>query len=384
MTSVNSIPIEAREGDLASLKTQFLASLNHEIRTPLTGILGMIDLLLETTLDSEQKEYATTVRVCAEDLLALFNMTLEFSDLASGRVFLAEEEYNLPEVLKSIVASHQPQAHAKGLRLAARISPAVPKVAVGDALRLRQMISHIVENAVKFTKQGRIEVGVSAESADGQVALSIKVRDTGIGIPADKLVTVFESFRQLDSGLAREQNGLGLGLSLVQRLTLLMGGELSVASQPGAGTTFTVVLPLRLPGEPGPVSEGSGVLTAAHGGILLVEDNNVAQRVVTHILSRRGYAVGCASSGFEAVELAGKHSYDLILMDLQMPGMDGFETSARIRQLPGYGSVPIVALTANASDDYRQRCLREGMQGFVPKPVEAEELLSAIATAIGA
>jgi CheY-like chemotaxis protein len=379
------------DDQLAGLKTQFLASLNHEVRTPLTGILGMTDLLLETPLDEEQKDYLATVRICADDLLALFNKTLEFSDLSSGRFELTHQEFHLAETLRSAVLAHAQDARAKGLKLTCRLSPDLPEVAIGDALRLKQMLSHVVENAVKFTEVGKVEVIGTGCLKHGKLELMLRVCDTGIGIPAEKQAAVFESFRQLDSGLARAYSGLGLGLPLVHKLSVLMGGEVTVESEPCRGSVFSVILPLEVAAAESAIVPCSGANGAAGPAscakqrrILLVEDNEVAQRVVTHVLKRGDYFVYCASSGAEAIETASGQTYDAILMDLQMPGLDGFQTTAGIRALPGYEATPIIALTANVTEDHRRLCFIHGMQGFVPKPVQSEQLLSSLAQFLAA
>jgi CheY-like chemotaxis protein len=375
-TSLAVMPAE-REDELGGLKTDFLASLNHEVRTPLTGILGMADLLLETQLDQEQKQYLATLRLCADDLLALLNKTLEFSSLSSGRLKLMQEEFNLPEALKSVVSAHSSKAWSKGLKLTRRIPPDLPQVAIGDAPRLRQVLSEIIENAVKFTERGSVEVSATGLLKDGMLHLRLSVRDTGIGIAPDKLATVFECFTQLDSGLARAHSGLGLGLSLAQRLVSLMGGKLTVESELGQGSTFTVTVPLGLAGEraaePTEARAGKG-----RRRLLVVEDNDTAQQVVTHILSRHRYEVRCASNGPEAIKMASASAFDLVLMDLQMPGMDGFQTAQGIRRLEGYASVPIVALTVNSTDEFRALSLKSGMQGFISKPVRSQELLGVL------
>jgi len=235
------------EDELSDLKTQFLGSLNHEVRTPLTGILGMTDLLLETPLDPEQKDYVSSIRTCADELLVLFDKILEFSDLASGRAVLARGEFHLPESLRGAVRTHLTSARAKGLGLVCRLAPGLPEVAIGDAARLQRLLAHMVENAVKFTEYGKVEVNATGQIAGGRLDLRLEVCDTGIGISPEKLPLLFETFRQLDSGPARGYNGLGLGLSLVQQLTALMGGSLAVDSTPGRGSVFSVTVPLELP-----------------------------------------------------------------------------------------------------------------------------------------
>ncbi len=355
---------------------RFLASLNHEVRTPLSGILGMSDLLLETKLDEEQREYVQATRLCAENLLELLNATLEYSALLSDRVVLDDSEFCVRDLLDSLAGEFECKARAKGLRLVRSFQPDIPEMACGDAVRLRQILSHLLTNAVKFTLTGYVEIAASATpTLDGRIGLRLSISDTGIGIPAEELSAVFESFRQLETGLARRYNGLGLGLSLAQKITSLMHGELSVESSVGKGSTFTVDIPL------GPAREhrhGTSETDAASTRILVVEDNPVAQTITTQALRKNGFDVDCASSGREAVASAAAVFYDLILMDLQMPEMDGFQTTASIRSLEAYRTVPIIALTANSSSDYRDLCTQHGFDGFLSKPIRPRELISAI------
>lgn len=367
--------------DFSALKVRFLAVLNHEIRTPLSGIMGMTDLLLETKLDEEQREYVAAARSCAETLFEVLNATLEYSALSSGRVRLEESECHVAEVVSSAIAEHQFKADSKGLRLFSTIDPGVPDIVLGDALRLRQILSHLISNGVKFTPQGEVEVRVVAVQISGSTAkLRFHVRDTGIGIPADQLAHIFDSFRQLDNGLSRAYSGLGLGLALVERLSTLMGGRISAESTGGQGSTFTVDLPFRL-------SEVHAVFSAANeqseassaARILLVEDNEVAQRIFSHVLRRGNYLVECAGSGTDAIRAASRRRYDLILMDLQMPGVNGIDAARQIRALPGNEATPIIALTANSAEEHRRLCIESGMQGFLTKPIPSEELLAAVA-----
>ena len=362
--------------EMTDPRRRFLASLNHEIRTPLSGILGMADLLLETKLDAEQQEYVQAARLCAENLLELLNATLEYSALSSDHVVLDESEFALQEVLENVATEFEFKAHSKGLKLIRTLSPDLPQMALGDALRLRQILCHLMANAVKFTHRGYVELGATADgSSEREFYVHLTVADTGIGIPADHLHSVFESFRQLDMGLSRRYSGLGLGLSLAQKLTTLMNGNLSVSSTVGEGTRFTVDLPLRFSGE-----NRLPLKTAAGGRyrILVVEDNPVAQKITTQVLNRHGFDVDCAGTSKEAVEAASAVIYDLILMDLQLPDQDGFETAAGIRALRPYASIPIVALTANASPECRAACARSGLNGFLTKPIRPKELTTAI------
>ena len=364
------------------LKSQFLADLNHEIRTPLSGILGMSDLLLETHLDAEQREFVQASRLCAESLLDLLTAALEFSAISTGTVKLEEAEFELPETLRAAVAEHRIKAEMKGLKLICRLDERLPQVARGDAVRLREILSRLVDNGVKFTSRGEVEVRAWQEaSTDHDLPLTISVRDTGPGLAPEQVQTILEA-----NG---HSSGFELGLALARRLVQLNGGRLSVESEPGAGSIFKFTIPLRIPGESqqepyvGQVPDLPSVL--AGGGlndhrrrVLVVEDNEVAQRIVKHVLSRADYEAECAGCGESAVEAASRGSYDLILMDLQMPGMNGLEATEKIRQIPGYRTTPVLALTANATDEYRSMCQQYGMQGFLTKPIQSETLLAAV------
>ena len=359
--------------EIDRLKGVFLANLNHEIRTPLSGILGMVDLLLETTLDEEQKEYVNATRLCAESLFDILNAALQYSALDAGQLSLDESEFSLKEMLDATVAQHATRAQAKALRLFSTVEAGLPETVFGDAPRLRELLGHLITNAIKFTSTGYVEVRAFADRPARE--LVFEVRDTGIGIEPAKLQLIFESFRQVEAGLSRTYPGLGLGLALARKLAALMNGRVEVTSTPNHGSTFTVRLPLRFGAEP---SRENATREPGKYTVLLVEDNPVGMRVLRHSLERRQLRVDCAASGRQALESARSRVYDLILMDVQMPDMDGLQATAAIRKLPGYEKVPILALTADSSDELRNRCRREGMQGFLSKPVEHAELWSAV------
>jgi CheY-like chemotaxis protein len=361
---------------LRNVGGEFLASLNHEIRTPLSGILGMTDLLLETSLTEDQREYADATRVCAENLLEILNVTLEYSALSANQVRLEETEFSLLDTVQGVLSEFAPKAQSKGLRLVSALDRSLPEMVVGDALRLRQCLRHLVGNAVKFTKEGQVEIRSSAATTDGQVTVAIEVHDTGIGIAPQQLKEIFESFRQLETGLSRSHGGLGLGLAVARKLVELLNGSIHVDSELGQGSVFSVHLPLRLPAN----SEARHIVEVRknRGRVLVVDDNNVAQTIASHALRRQSFEVQCAGDGLEALDVASKSQFDVILMDLQMPGWDGFQTAERIRALPGYGETPIIAVTANCSDENRARCAEVGMQDFLAKPVRTRELVQTV------
>ena len=362
---------DTERAEIDRLKGTFLANLNHEVRTPLSGIMGMTDLLLETALDEEQRDYVSTVRLCAENLFHLLNATLEYSALTAGHLKLDETEFILSEMMDSALAMEREKAEAKGLRLTATFDASLPQTIIGDATRIQDLLGHLLDNAIKFTHRGSVDLKLIRE---GQV-LKIEVRDTGIGIAPDRQARIFESFHQVDNGLSRNYPGLGLGLALVQKLLALMGGEIAAESQLDKGSTFTVRLPIRLPAGS---REKVVRFSAGAPAILAVEDNPVGLRVLRHALKGRAVDVDTATDGAEAVRAAAARHYDLILMDLQMPHMDGLEATAAVRRLPGYDHVPILALTANYSDEIRQQCQQHGMQDFLSKPVTPPALWSAV------
>jgi CheY-like chemotaxis protein len=313
-------------------------------------------------------------------LFEVLNATLEYSALSSGRVRLEDAEFHIAEVMGAALAEHQFKADAKGVRLVTVIEAGVPEILVGDALRVRQILSHLLSNGIKFTPQGEVEVKVSpGPVAEGKMTLRFRVRDTGIGIAADQLAHIFDSFRQLDSGLSRSYAGLGLGLALVEKLTTLMHGSIRAESTVGQGSSFFVDLPFQLSElhmpNVHPTETVDSVVTAR---ILLVEDNEVAQRIFSHVLRRGKYLVECANSGLDAIRAATRRTYDLILMDLQMPGMNGIDTTLKLRAIPGYETVPIIALTANSAEEHRVLAQEAGMQGYLVKPIPSDELLASI------
>ncbi len=362
--------------ELGEVQGQFLASLNHEIRTPLSGILGMTDLLFETPLTEDQREYVGAARLCAENLLEILNVTLEYSALSAQNVLLEETEFSLRDTLQGVLGEFAAKAEAKGLRLIRALDGSLPEMVVGDPLRLRQILWHLVANAVKFTREGQVEVSASAIAGkERRIKVILRVDDTGIGIAADHLAKIFESFRQLETGLSRNHGGLGLGLAVAQKLVALLDGSISVESEVGKGSAFTITLPFQLPMETAPrLAE----VKKSRGRVLVVDDNSIAQTIASHALRRQSFEVECAGDGRLALQAASKIRFDVILMDLQMPGWDGFETVEQIRQLPGYRETPIIAVTANCSDDYRARSVRCGMQDFLAKPVRTRDLVQAV------
>lgn len=353
------------------LKRQFLAALNHEVRTPLSGIMGMTSLLEQTRLSAEQQEYVALTKACVEELYQVLSSTLEFTALAAGETKVDQSDFLLQEMIESMAAQWLVKARQKGLNFRLRLDDDVPETAKGDEIRLRRLLGHLLSNAVKFTNAGEITLTAKAHDfGQGVFWLEVAVEDTGIGIGPEQKEKIFESFEQLESGLARRYPGLGLGLTLAQGLSRLLGGDLKLESEEGKGSRFSFAIPL----EESHLEVHAQVSTETKT-VLVVDDNEAARKVAEAYLKRGGYGVHLASNGLAALELAAQFRFDLVLMDLQMPGMDGIETVERLREVNGYEKTPVIALTANAGDEYRNLCLSHGMQGYLPKPVESEVLL---------
>jgi len=372
-------PIVAPKDEIQQLKGQFLTSLNHEIRTPLTGILGMTDLLAETTLSAEQREYLEITRSCADTLYDILSATLEYASLSAGNTRAERSPFQVVRAVDALAAEYEAKARAKGLDFELRLDRSLPDLISGDEVRFRRLISQLLSNATKFTPTGHVSLSVRRHRELDQAGewIEIIVADTGIGIAPEMRERIFESFEQLEGGLSRQYQGLGLGLALVRELTQLLGGDVRMESELGKGSSFIVRLPL-IPADDVLGSANPRNLRQGKPRILLVEDNKVSQMIVVHMLERNDFEADCADNGMAALKAASGYRYDLVLMDLQMPGMDGFEATHRLRRLPGYESVPILALTANSSSEFYELCRQHGMQAFLSKPVQSQELIQTV------
>jgi signal transduction histidine kinase/ActR/RegA family two-component response regulator len=377
---------EARRAQAANkAKSEFLANVSHELRTPMNGVIGMLDMALASHTPADQIEELQTAQRCAYSLLALLNEILDLSKIEAGKMTLETIPFDLRATLNDCIKAQQSKALQNGVTISSEVSPDVPEQIVGDPLRVRQILSNLLSNAVKFTEHGSTLVRVESRCSDsGELSLQIIVQDSGTGIPADKLPFIFDEFTQANDSVSRKYGGTGLGLAITRRLVELQGGQIRAESQLGSGTTIYVTLPYEASVEEdgqlqASLLEPTSSSLANLARILVVEDNQVNQKVVTAVLRKRGYRIELANDGMEALSKLEKNgSFDLVLMDVQMPVLDGLEATRRIRQEKRWHDLPIVAMTAHAMNGDRERCLDAGMNGYISKPVHPAHLLNTV------
>lgn len=380
---VNLLKIRAEESE--RYEQQFLANMSHEIRTPMNAVLGMTNLLLDTELNEKQIKYLKAINVSSKNLLVIINDVLDLSKLEAGRMEIEKIPFRIREVVQNVIDTSRFKAEEKGLRFEISISPDLPEVVKGDPTRLNQILTNLASNAVKFTDKGNVTISV--DRPVGSQFIQFRVIDTGIGIPEDKMHLLFGNFKQVDASTFRKYGGTGLGLAISKTLIELQGGKVDVKSVLGKGSEFSVKIPYDIGTEEEAQAlhhEGSIDYDKLEGiRILVAEDNEYNQIVVNDTLQSmiKDIHIDIAENGLIALSLVQKNTYDLILMDAQMPEMDGLEATRRIRNLSDnkISSIPIIALTASVHKADIDKCIQAGMNTFVPKPFMREELFSAIA-----
>ena len=372
-------------------KSEFLANMSHEIRTPMNAIIGMTHLALKSAEPDQQRHYLERIRDAADGLMGIINDILDFSKIEAGKLQMDAREFSLISVLDQVTQLNLAKATEKKLDFRIDLDPQAPALLMGDPLRLGQVLINLVGNAIKFTESGAVTLLASLQRRDltGGASLLFCVKDTGIGMSADQTRQLFLPFSQVDASSTRKFGGTGLGLAISRRLVELMGGEIWVTSEPGRGSEFCFTVTLAEPVSPAALPDASGpravlapeaAASRLQGAqVLLVEDNEFNQEVGQEILSEMGVAVTLAITGQEALELIRARRFDAVLMDLQMPVLDGYEATRRLRADPAFADLPIVAMTAHAMVQERERCLALGMNDYVTKPIYPEVLAATLA-----
>lgn len=371
--------IAARDEALSAVRTksEFLANMSHELRTPMNGVLGMLTLLQGTNLDDQQQDYLQVSKNSGELLLSVINDILDFSKIEAGKMDLESLVFEPRVLIRDVVAPLRFVAEEKGLELNVKVDSSIPSVIWGDPTRLKQIINNLLSNAIKFTEQGVVQIHVLADAEYYQ----IRIKDSGLGMSEHHVSKIFEAFGQADSSITRTHGGTGLGLTITSSLVRMMKGDIQVESKLGAGSTFSVILPLKKANddELNSLNEIKHGLFFSREPILLVEDNLVNQRVALYLLEEANLNVTCANNGLEALKLLEDNNFSLILMDLQMPVMDGIEATKKIRMFDSpIKDIPIIAMTAHASVEHIQECLEIGMNAHTTKPIDVDVLLSTI------